>query len=71
MFCQKGVLKNFAKFTGRHLYQSLCFKKLQAKKETLAQVFSYEICELFKNTYFYKIPLVAASGGGFKIQPNI
>ena len=27
---KKGVLKNFAKFTGKHQYQSLFFKKLQA-----------------------------------------
>ena len=28
---------------------------------TLAQVFSFEICEVFKNTFFYRTPLVAAS----------
>ena len=27
MFCRKGVLKNFAKFTGNHLCQSLFFNK--------------------------------------------
>ena len=32
-------------------------------KETLAQVFSYEFCEIFKNTFFHRTPLVAASGG--------
>ena len=31
------------------------------KKETLEQVFSCEFSEIFKNTYFYKTPLVAAS----------
>ena len=31
------------------------------KKETLAQVFSCEFCEVSKNTFFYRIPLVAAS----------
>ena len=30
------------------------------KKKTLAQVFSYEFCETFKNTFFYKISPVAA-----------
>ena len=25
MFCKKGVLRNFAKFTGKHLCQSLFF----------------------------------------------
>ena len=40
--------------------------KLQAsglqfiKNETLAQVFSYEFCEISKKTFFYRAPLVAA-----------
>ena len=32
------------------------------KKETLAQVFSCEFCEIYKNTFCYRTPLVAASG---------
>ena len=28
------------------------------KKETLAQVFSCQVCEIFKNTSFYRIPPV-------------
>ena len=31
------------------------------KKETLAQVFSCEFCEISKNTFSYRTPLVAAS----------
>ena len=27
VFCEKGVLKNFAKFTGKHLCQRLFFNK--------------------------------------------
>ena len=67
MFCEKGVLRNFAKFTGKHLCQSLFFNKVAdaacnfIKKETLAQVFSCEFCEISKNTFFYRTPLVAAS----------
>ena len=30
-------------------------------KETLTQIFSYEYYEIFKNTFFDRIPLVAAS----------
>ena len=30
-------------------------------KETLAQVFSCEFCEISKNTFSYRTPLVAAS----------
>ena len=57
MFGKKGVLKNFTKFTTKHLYQSLFFNKVE---ETLAQVFSCEFCESSKNTFFYRTPPVAA-----------
>ena len=65
MFCKKSVLRNFAKFTGKHLCQSLSFNKVAGlnfiKRQTLAQVFSREFCEISKNTIFYRTPLVAAS----------
>ena len=54
-----GALENFAKFTGKHLCQSLFFNNF-IKKETLAQMFSCEFCEIFKNTFFKRTPLVAA-----------
>ena len=53
---RKGVLRNFAKFTGKHLYYSLLFKK-----ETLAQVFSFEFCEISKNAVFTEYLLTTAS----------
>ena len=55
---KKGVLRNFAKFTGKHLCQSLFYIKLQAEacnfteKKTLAQVFSCEFSEISENTFF-------------------
>ena len=68
VFCKKGVLGNFAKFIGKHLSQSLFINKVAGlrpatllKKEALRQVFSYEFCEISKNTFFYRTPLVAAS----------
>ena len=52
IFCKKGVLRNFAKFTGKHLYQSLQPKACNfIKKETLAQMFSCEFWEISKNTF--------------------
>ena len=33
------------------------------KKETLAQVFTSELCEISKNTFFHRTPLAAASAG--------
>ena len=65
-FCKKGVLRNFAKFTGKHLCHSFFCRKVAKvatlfKKETMAQVFSCEFCEISKNTFSYRTPLVAAS----------
>ena len=54
VFCKKGVLKKFAKFTGKHLCQSLFLKSNFIKKETLAQAFSCEFCEISKNNFFYR-----------------
>ena len=51
VICEKGVLRNFTKFTGKHFI----------KKETLAQVFSREFCEISKNTFSYRTPPAAAS----------
>ena len=55
----KEVLKNLAKFTGKHLCRSLFLNKVAGlrsvtllKKETPIQVFSYEFFEIFKNTCF-------------------
>ena len=48
VFCKKGVLENFTKFTGKHLCQSLFLIKLQASGVFLGiQVFSYEYYEVF------------------------
>ena len=67
VFCEKGVLKNFAKFTEKHLCQIpffntvagltlLQYRLWQAcifiKKETLAEGLSCEFCKIFKNTFF-------------------
>ena len=59
VFCKKGVIRNFTKLTGKHLCQSLLFNKVAGlrpkafiKKETLAQVFSCQFCDISKNTFF-------------------
>ena len=57
VFCKKVVLKNFGKFTGKRLCQSLYFDKVAGqasnfiKIETLAQVFSCEFSKISKNTF--------------------
>ena len=52
----KGLLRNFAKFTGKPLHHSLFLNKVadlkRIKKETLPQVFSCEFCKYSKNNFF-------------------
>ena len=68
VFCKKGALRNFIKFTGKHLCQSLFFNKVAdlrlatlLKKRLWHRCFYCEFCEISKNTFFDKTPLVAAS----------
>ena len=60
VFNEKGVLRNFAKFTGKHLRQIVSFLiKLQAsasacnfiKKETLAQVFIVNFAKFLRKSF--------------------
>ena len=64
MFCEKGVLRNFAKFTGKHLCQSLFFNKVAgaAWKRDSGTGFFLWILRNSKNTFLYRTPLVAALG---------
>ena len=48
---EKGVFKVFSKFTGKHQRWSLFFNCNFIKK-TPMQVFSYEFCEICKDTFF-------------------
>ena len=64
VFYKKDVLRNFTKFTGKHLCQTLFFNKFavlrpakkKTEKETMTQVFSCEFCEISKNTFFNRTP---------------
>ena len=69
MFYKKGVLKNFAKFIGKQLWQSLLFNNF-IKKEALAQAFSCEFCEIFKNTFFTD-HLWATASNNFKLEDKL
>ena len=56
MFNKKGVFKNFAKLTGKHLWRSLFLNNIAglrpAKIITPTQVFSSQFYEIFENTFF-------------------
>ena len=49
VFCIKVGLRNVTKYTEKQLSHSLF---LDSEKETLAQVFSSDFCEISKNTFF-------------------
>ena len=74
---KKVFFRNFAKFTGKHLCQSLYFNKVAdpvcnfIKIETLAQVFSCEFCGISKNNFSYRLPPVAASAACNFIKKEI
>ena len=55
-FCKKGVLKNFAKFTGKHLCQSLFFNKVSGLRlANLLEKRLWHSCfpvKFAKNTFF-------------------
>ena len=57
---KKGIPKNFANFTGKHMYWSL-FLTL---KEIPIQVFLCEICQIFKNKSFEEHLSTIVSGIG-------
>ena len=59
VFCKKGVLRNLAKFTGKHLCWSFFLIKLQVWclatlliKRLWQKVFSCEFCKISKITFF-------------------
>ena len=50
---KKNILRNFAKFTGKHLCEGLFFNKVESLRQwRLAQVFSCEFCIISKITCF-------------------
>ena len=51
---KKGALRNFAKFTGKDLRQSLLTCNF-IKKETMTQVFSFKFCETFVTSVVSRI----------------
>ena len=68
VFGKKGVLRNFTKFTGKHLCQNLFFNKVAGlspatlfKKRLWHRCFPVEFCGISKNTFLHRTPLNAAS----------
>ena len=67
VFCRRGVLRNIAKFTEKHLRQSLFFNKVGGlrpatllKRDSGTGIF-IEFSEISKKSFFDRTPLAAAS----------
>ena len=54
MFCKKGALKNFCKIHRKTTVTEFFLIKV-------ADLFSCEFCEIFKNAFFSRTPFVAPS----------
>ena len=65
----KTLLKAAVKI-GTEVFYKRCEACNFIKKETLAQVFSCEFCEISKNIFYYRPPLVAASKPIYKLLDN-
>ena len=70
VFCKKGCLRNFAKFTGKHKCQSLFFNKVAGlrpetcnfiKKIIWHRNFPENFARFLRTPFLYRTPLVAAS----------
>ena len=68
VFCEKGVLRNFAKLTGKNVCQSLVFNKLAGlrsatllKKTLWHRCFPVNFVKFLRTTFFHRTPLVTAS----------
>ena len=56
VFCEKGVLRNFAKFTGKHAAPATLLKKRLCHR-----CFPVNFVKFLRTPFFYRTPLVAAS----------
>ena len=75
VFCKRGVLKNFANFTGRHLCQNLFLNKIAGlrpatllKKRLWHRCFPVNFLKFLKNTFSYRTPPVAASDYSLNVE---
>ena len=64
VFCRKGALRNFSKFTGKHLCQSLYFNKVSGlRAETLLKKRLWHRCFPVNFAKFLRIPFLKNTSG--------
>ena len=66
VFCKKAVLKNFAKFTGKHLCQRLFFNKVAGlMRATLLKNGLWHKCFPVNFAKFLRTPFLQSTSGGY------
>ena len=56
VFCNGSVLKNFTKFTGKHLCQGLFFNKVAEKRDSGTGVFSVNFVKFLRTSFSQNTP---------------
>ena len=51
VFCRRGVLRNFAKFTGKHLSQSLFFNKVGKRERLWHRYFHVSFAKFLRTAF--------------------
>ena len=63
VFCKKSILRNFTKFTGKHLYQSLFFNKVAGQPANSLKKRLWHRCFPVKFVKFLRTPFLQNSSG--------
>ena len=78
VFCKKGVLRNFAKFTGKHLCQSLFFNKVEGlrpatllKKRLWHRRFRVNFAKFLRTPFIIEHKMVKAGNKFKKAKRNL
>ena len=65
MFCKKGILRNFPKFSGKHLCQGLFFNKVAGLRPgTLLKKRLWHRCFAVNFAKFLRIPFLQNTSSG-------
>ena len=59
LFCKKGILRNFEKFTGSTCARASFFNKVAGFGQNFKEICKF--CEISKKSFSYRTPPVAAS----------
>ena len=72
VFCEKGVLKNFAKFTGKYLSQSLFFNKVaglkSAKQSNFIEITLWHGSSPVNLLHIFRTPFSKNTSGGLFLR---